>query len=66
MRCGISWVQVRPGEAVAEIGCGSGVLIRWLARQTAGANQILGVDMNRYLLREAASLIEKDGLSEAR
>ena len=58
-------VQVRPGEAVAEIGCGSGVLIRWLARQTAGANQILGVDMNRYLLREAAALIEKDGLSEA-
>jgi SAM-dependent methyltransferase len=58
-------VQVRPGELVVEVGCGSGVLIRWLARQTGGANRILGVDINRYLLREAAALVRKEGLAEA-
>lgn len=56
-------VQVRPG--VLEVGCGSGVLIRWLARQTGRANRILGVDINRYLLREAAALARKEGLAEA-
>jgi 2-polyprenyl-3-methyl-5-hydroxy-6-metoxy-1,4-benzoquinol methylase len=61
----IDAVRVRPGEVIAEIGCGSGVLIRWLARQTGGANRILGVDINRYLLREAAALARKDGLTEA-
>jgi hypothetical protein len=49
-------IGVRPGEAIAEIGCGSGVLMRWLARQTGGANRILGIDINGYLLREAADL----------
>ena len=58
-------IGVRPGEVVAEIGCGSGVLIRWLARQTRGANRILGIDINGYLLREAANLAEKDGLADA-
>lgn len=61
----IDAVRVRPGEVVAEIGCGSGVLIRWLARQTRGANRILGFDINRYLLREAAALATKDGLADA-
>ena len=60
----IEAVQVRPGEKVVEVGCGSGVLIRWLARQTRGANAILGVDINRYLLREATALARKDGLAD--
>jgi len=57
-------IQVRPAEVVVEIGCGSGVLIRWLARQTGGANRIVGVDINRYLLREAAALARRENLSE--
>jgi len=51
----IEAAQVRPGDEVVEIGCGSGVLLRWLARRTEGANRIVGVDINRYLLREAAA-----------
>src|SRR5262245_20182173 len=60
----IQAIQVRPGEEVVEIGCGSGVLLRWLARQTDGANRIVGVDINRYLLRAAAALVEKDNFNE--
>jgi SAM-dependent methyltransferase len=58
-------IQVRPGEVVVEVGCGSGVLIRWLARQTGKANRLVGVDINRFLLREAAALAQKEGLAES-
>jgi SAM-dependent methyltransferase len=57
-------VQLRPGEVVLEVGCGSGVLARWLARYTAQANRIIGVDVNRYLLREAAALAVQEGLAD--
>jgi SAM-dependent methyltransferase len=60
----IQATRVRSGDEVVEIGCGSGVLLRWLARQTEGANRIVGVDINRYLLREAAALVERDKLNE--
>ena len=57
-------MQLRPGEVVLEVGCGSGVLDRWLARYTTQANRIIGVDVNRYLLREAAALARQDGLAD--
>ena len=53
---------LRAGETVLEVGCGSGVVVRWLARHTHGANRIVGVDINSYLLREAATLVRKEGL----
>ena len=57
--------RLGPGEALLEVGCGSGVIVRWLARQTGGANRIVGVDVNRYLLREAAALARKEGVEGA-
>jgi SAM-dependent methyltransferase len=57
-------VQLRPGEIVLEVGCGSGVLDRWLARYTSQANRIIGVDVNRYLLREATALAMQEGLPD--
>jgi ubiquinone/menaquinone biosynthesis C-methylase UbiE len=56
--------ELRPGETVLEVGCGSGVLDRWLAHHTGGANPIVGVDINRYLLQEAGALSRKEGLEE--
>ena len=58
----IKEAELRPGEAVLEIGCGTGVLARWLARRTAGHNHITGVDINPYLLREAKALARQEGL----
>jgi SAM-dependent methyltransferase len=60
----IEAVQLRPGEIVLEVGCGSGVLDRWLARYKRQANRIIGVDVNRYLLREATALAMQEGLAD--
>ncbi len=57
-------VKLRPGEVILEVGCGSGVLDRWLARYTTEANRIIGVDINRYLLREATALAIQEGLAD--
>jgi SAM-dependent methyltransferase len=56
--------HLQPGEVVMEVGCGSGVLDRWLARGNMQANRIIGVDVNQYLLREAAALARQEGLAE--
>jgi ubiquinone/menaquinone biosynthesis C-methylase UbiE len=55
-------LAITPGESVLEVGCGSGVIMRELARRTAGANRLLGRDMNQYLLREARALARREGL----
>jgi SAM-dependent methyltransferase len=60
----IEAAQLRPGEDVLEVGCGSGVLARWLVQHTAQANRIIGVDVNRYLLREAAALAAQEDLAD--
>lgn len=58
----IEEAELRPGEAVLEAGCGTGVLDRWLARYTGRANHIVGLDISRYLLREATALARQEGL----
>jgi ubiquinone/menaquinone biosynthesis C-methylase UbiE len=55
-------VELRPGESVLEVGCGTGVVSRWLARRTAGKNEIVGLDINPYLLGEAMALTKNEGL----
>jgi SAM-dependent methyltransferase len=54
----------RPGDTLLEVGCGSGAIARWLARYTAGANEITAVDVNGYLLREATFLARAEGLAD--
>ena len=51
--------QLQPGETILEVGCGTGVLDRWLARHTQGRNRIVGIDVNPFFLREAAALAEE-------
>jgi SAM-dependent methyltransferase len=54
-------LTILPGESVLEVGCGSGVIMRELAR-TRGANRLIGRDMSPYLLREAHALARRAGL----
>lgn len=54
--------RIQPGEVILEVGSGTGVLDRWMVRRTAGANKIVGVDVNRFFLHEAATLARKEGV----
>jgi SAM-dependent methyltransferase len=55
-------LAIKPGESVLEVGCGSGVIMRELARRTKGRNRLLARDMSAYLLREARALTQRAGL----
>jgi len=55
-------LTIHPGESVLEVGCGSGVIMRELARRSGGANRLIGRDMSPYLLREARALARRAGL----
>src|SRR5438445_13586091 len=57
-------LAIEPGESVLEVGCGSGVIMRELARRTQGANRLIGRDMSPYLLREARALARHAGLAD--
>jgi SAM-dependent methyltransferase len=57
-------VGIHPDEVVLEVGGGSGVVLREIARRSAGANRIIDVDISPYLLREAASLAKQAGLAD--
>ncbi len=52
------------GEQILEIGCGSGVLVRWLAQHTGGRNPIVATDLNPFFLDEAQALSDNAGLGE--
>jgi len=58
----IDETQLQPGQSVLEVGCGPGAVIRRLAQRTSGQNPIVAVDVNRYLLGEAAALARRDGV----
>ena len=60
----ITAAEVQPGDRVLEVGCGTGVLCRWLARQTAHRNPVVGMDVNAFFLREAAEIARREGLEE--
>jgi ubiquinone/menaquinone biosynthesis C-methylase UbiE len=64
VRTVLDLVRMQPGEVILEVGGGSGVVLREIARRTAGANRIIDVDINPYLLREAAILATRAGLAE--
>jgi len=55
----------KPGEAILDVGCGSGALDRALAKRVNGANPITAMDLNPFLLSEAAVLAKAAGVDGA-
>lgn len=56
----VDQADLRPGETVLEVGCGSGALARELARRTSGRNAIVAADLNDFFLSEARDLTVRD------
>ncbi|HSE90246.1 MAG TPA: methyltransferase domain-containing protein [Candidatus Binatia bacterium] len=61
----VAEMEIKPGENILEVGCGSGVLTRLLVKCTQRVNPIIAVDINRYFLREATALAKMLGCSDA-
>jgi SAM-dependent methyltransferase len=61
----IELMAPRPGDAILDVGCGAGSLDRLLARRMMGDKPITAVDVNPFLLGEAAALAIAEGLGSA-
>lgn len=55
------WLTVRPGEAVLDVGCGTGVWAREVAAMVGAGGRVLGVDPSRFLVGEARRLARESG-----
>jgi ubiquinone/menaquinone biosynthesis C-methylase UbiE len=55
-------LQLARGQSLLEVGCGPGAIVRRIAARTRGANPIVAVDVNSYLMGEAAALAKREGL----
>ena len=64
VRALITEANIRPGESVLEVGCGTGVLCRWLAREQGDRNSVTGMDVNAFFLREATEIAAREGLED--
>ena len=56
---------VRPGERVLDVGCGSGVVTRDLARRVVPGGRAVGVDPGTEFLAIAKTLAQEAGLGES-
>ena len=65
----IDLMDPQPGQSFLDVGCGAGSLDRLLAKRLTTAhcqqNTIIAVDVNPFLLGEAAALADAEGLAKA-
>jgi ubiquinone/menaquinone biosynthesis C-methylase UbiE len=55
-------LAIRPGERVLEVGCGSGAVLRELARRVRPSGTAVGLDFRPSLLAVAREYVEEAGL----
>jgi len=55
--------ELNAANCILEVGCGSGVLTRFVYQCTNGTSAITGLDLNEFLVAEAKSLAEASGLT---
>jgi SAM-dependent methyltransferase len=58
-------LQIETGQSILDVGCGAGSLDRMLVRWHKPTPPMQAVDVNGFLLAEAAALADAEGLSAA-
>lgn len=64
LRSLLAEVDAGPTDTLLEVGCGSGVILRWLATQNFCAKPLTGMDLNPYFLQEAESIAKMNGVAD--
>lgn len=64
LRSLLTEMNARPTDTLLEVGCGSGVILRWLAKDKFCTKPLTGMDLNAYFLREAESIAQSDGVAD--
>lgn len=57
----VEWAALRPGDAVVDIGCGTGAAARFAAEVTGPSGRVAGVDVNAGMIGVARSLPQVRG-----
>jgi ubiquinone/menaquinone biosynthesis C-methylase UbiE len=57
-------LQLTPGERVLDVGCGTGVATRAVARRVAPAGRVVGIDPSPVMLAVAREIAEREGVAE--
>src|SRR5580692_7377006 len=65
-RLAMDRAAIRPGEAILDVGCGTGETTLELSRRVGEGGKVLGVDISRPMLSLARRRLEAAGLSQTR
>jgi SAM-dependent methyltransferase len=59
-------IDIRPGDRVLEIGCGTGTNFDAIQRRLRGSGEVLGLDCAKPMLEKAAQRIRRHGWKNVR
>mgnify|MGYP005846846277 CR=1 FL=1 len=57
----VAALDLRPGDTVVELGCGTGLNFKYLRRDMGNTGRLLGVDLADAMLAQAAERIKRKG-----
>jgi ubiquinone/menaquinone biosynthesis C-methylase UbiE len=63
---GVHALELRPGDRVVDLGCGTGASFAEIERAIGPTGSIIGVDLSKEMLDRARARVRREGLSNVR